>query len=277
MGVVEEPVHGGAGHEWVAKEGRPLFDGAVGGDDGAAALVALADHLVEVHRLVLSQAAQAEVIDDEQVGRGEAQEALVVAAFAACGAQLHEHFVGADVEGAEARAAGAVAEGLGQVGLADAGGADDEDVVVALQEGAGAQFQHLGLGDAGVEVEVEVLEGAGVLEGGTAHALGELLGVATFHLVAQQAVEEFGVGEVVVHGLLGAHLEGLEGAGQAQLLEYGNQLVSGTQFQTPGARRGGEAARPRCVRNAAEAGRTSPGRRVPGAAAASRGLGAEDS
>lgn len=86
--MVEEPVHGGAGHQRVAEEGRPLFDGAVGGDDGAFALVALADHFVEVRGFILGEATQAEVIDDEQLGRGEAQEALLVAAVTSGGPQL---------------------------------------------------------------------------------------------------------------------------------------------------------------------------------------------
>ena len=58
---MEEAVHGGAGHQWITEEGRPLLDGPVGGDDRRAVLVVLADDLVEVDRLVVAQRAEAEV------------------------------------------------------------------------------------------------------------------------------------------------------------------------------------------------------------------------
>jgi hypothetical protein len=46
---------------------------------------------------------------------------------------------------------------------------------VALDEGAGRELEDLGLGDRGVESEVEVLDGLLVLEVGAANALHELL------------------------------------------------------------------------------------------------------
>ncbi len=108
-----------------------------------------------------------------------------------------------------------MAERLGEVALADAGRTDDEDVVLALHEGAGGELEDLGLRDRGVEGEVEVLDGLGVLEVGAADALHELLCLAPLHLVGEQPVEEFGEGEVVVSGLLGAELERLQDAGEA--------------------------------------------------------------
>ena len=56
---MEEAVHGSAGHQRIAKEGRPLLDGPIGGNDRRAVLVALADDLVEVDRLVVAQRAEA--------------------------------------------------------------------------------------------------------------------------------------------------------------------------------------------------------------------------
>lgn len=60
--------------------------------------------LVEVRRLVLGEAAQAQVVHDEHARCREAEEPLV-AAVAARGPELDEQFVGAGVRnGAEPRA-----------------------------------------------------------------------------------------------------------------------------------------------------------------------------
>lgn len=72
--VVEEPVHRGAGEDWVAEERTELADVALGGDDGGAALVAAADDLVEVEGLFAAEWPEAEVVDDEEVGSGEAKQ-----------------------------------------------------------------------------------------------------------------------------------------------------------------------------------------------------------
>jgi hypothetical protein len=45
-----------------------------------------------------------------------------------------------------AAAAGAMAERLGDVGLADAGRTDEQDVLAALDEGAGGEVDDLRLG-----------------------------------------------------------------------------------------------------------------------------------
>nr|WP_276598787.1 hypothetical protein [Nannocystis sp. SCPEA4] len=75
---MQEPVGGGAGKEFVLEERRPFLDRAIRGDDQGAALVALADDFVEVERFVVLQRAQAEVVDDEQIGCGEAEQAPIV-------------------------------------------------------------------------------------------------------------------------------------------------------------------------------------------------------
>ena len=113
MGVVEQAIHGGAGEERVAEESVQLVDGAVGGQQGGGVLVALADDLVEVDGFVAREGAQAEVVEDEKVGGGEAEHAALVAAVCAGGAELLEQVLGSDVEDGVPGAAGAVAQGLG--------------------------------------------------------------------------------------------------------------------------------------------------------------------
>ena len=107
-------------------------------------------------------------------------------------------------------AAGAFADGLGEVGLADAAGADQQRVLFLLDEVASGEVDDLGLGDLGVEGPVEVLEALAGLEARAAQAQLELLGLAALDLVAAQAEEELGVAEVVVDGFFGAQVEGLQ-------------------------------------------------------------------
>jgi hypothetical protein len=133
-------------------------------------LVPAAHDLVEVGGLALRQAAEPQVVDDQHVGSGEAEEPLLVAAVAARSAELHEQFVRSHVRHREPGAAGAIAEPLGEVALADARGPDDVQVIVALNERAGCELEDLGLRDRGVEGEVEVLDGLRMLEVGAGSA-----------------------------------------------------------------------------------------------------------
>ena len=105
---MQEPVHGCAGKQRVAEERVPLLDGAVGGDDHGAALVAPPDDLVEVEGLVAGERPQAEVVEDEEVGAREAPDLLLVALIGPRCAQLHEQVVERHVEGRVAGTAGAL-------------------------------------------------------------------------------------------------------------------------------------------------------------------------
>src|SRR5262245_47162381 len=98
MGVVEKTVHRRAGKEWVPEEARPLVQRTIRGDDGGPVLVPCADELVELRRLVMDEPAEAQVVQDEQIRRGEAQHALVMGAVCTRGAQLGEELVCRDEE-----------------------------------------------------------------------------------------------------------------------------------------------------------------------------------
>src|SRR5580698_6755128 len=61
-----EAVDGGLGEEGVGHHGQPFLGGAVGGDHGGGALVALDAELVEVGGLGGVQGLEREVVQDEQ-------------------------------------------------------------------------------------------------------------------------------------------------------------------------------------------------------------------
>jgi hypothetical protein len=128
-----------------------------------------------------------------------------------------------------------VAEGLGDVALADARLADEQHVVLPLHEGARAELEHLRLRHRPVELEVEVLERPRVLEACPPKTLVELLGVAALDLVRDQPVEELGVREIVVDRLARPKVEALEDPGEPQLLQQRDDLVNEAHRSPPPA------------------------------------------
>lgn len=80
---------------------------------------------------------QPHAVEDQEVGRGEAQHPLVVALVGARGAQRREHAVRRDMDDRMVRAAGTLADGLSQMRLADACGPDQERVLALHDEGPG--------------------------------------------------------------------------------------------------------------------------------------------
>jgi hypothetical protein len=86
----------------VVEERRPFLERAIRGEDKRAALGALADDLVEVHRFLALERAEAQVIDDQEVAARQACEAVVVGGVGTGGAELGEELMGPGVEDAVA-------------------------------------------------------------------------------------------------------------------------------------------------------------------------------
>ncbi len=136
------------GHLGVAEDGGPFAEGEVGGDDDRGAFVEAADQVEEQLSARLCEGQVAEFIEDDEVESGQVvgQPPL----FAAAGLGLEPvHQIDDVVEAA----AGAVAEraivrhwsedngertgnGDGEVGLAGAGAADEDQVALVDDEAA---------------------------------------------------------------------------------------------------------------------------------------------
>src|SRR3989442_3030431 len=127
MGAVSDPVERRRGEQRVLAERLgPLGVVAVAGYQQRTAFVAFADDLVEVLALVAAQRAQAEVIEDQQVGTQVAGESAVVRPIGAPAVEMREHLGGRREQHVLAAPALLVTERLGQVTLAGARGTDDE-------------------------------------------------------------------------------------------------------------------------------------------------------
>src|SRR5713101_5317469 len=154
VGAVGEPIERGGGEEGIAEQLRPLGPIAIAGEQDRGFLISLIDDVVEVLGAGRAKAFETEVVEDEQVGAGVAEEALVVGAVGSATGKMGQHLRGVDERVVEVAAAGLGGEGVGEMALADPGRAVEQDVLVALDELAGGEVEDLRLVELGVEAEV---------------------------------------------------------------------------------------------------------------------------
>ena len=136
-GVMDESVEDGVGEGGVAEQLMPLGQGELAGDEGGARGVSVFE---EVAAVVGVERGESEVVEDEEVGFGEGGEELGVSAVAAGDGEVVQEPGDAQVQCGEAVAAGVVSESTGEPGLADTGGAGDEDVEAFAQPASGGEW-----------------------------------------------------------------------------------------------------------------------------------------
>ena len=117
------------------------------------------EHLVDVVGLDPVEGPQAEVVNDEQVGTDEPAKNLVGGVVGPRLEQLLEQGVGAGEEHLLAGAAGRVAQGTGQEGLAHADRSHEDHVLAPLHEAHAEQLADPVAVEGDRGVPVEVLEG----------------------------------------------------------------------------------------------------------------------
>lgn len=183
VGVVSEAIEGALGEHRVVEEGDPLVDGAVARDERRSAAMALEDHLVEVARLAGVEAAQAEVVEDEDVGGEQAPQHLLGRVVGTRLVKGLEHVVGAEEQHVVADAAGGVTERRGEERLPDADRSQQDHVLLTLDEAEREEVAHAIAVEGDRCIPVEAFEGLLLLEAGPSEAAGEVLLVAARDLV----------------------------------------------------------------------------------------------
>src|SRR6266851_9708493 len=226
VGAVGEAIERGGGEEGLAEQLRPLGPIAIAGEEDRGFLIPLINDVVEVLRAGRAKAFETEVVEDEQIGAGVAETALVVGAVGPAPGEVGQHLRGVDEHDVEAAAAGFVGEGLTEVALADPGRAVEQDVLVALDELTGGEVEDLRLVELGIEAEVEALEGLGGMEGGPTQPQPEPALGAALDFILQEDGEELHEGGLLLDGLAIADVERLEDPGQAQGAEHRGELMS---------------------------------------------------
>jgi hypothetical protein len=130
--------------------------------------------------------------------------------------QFGEQAAGGGEAHVGAVADGQVAEGLGDVGLADADGAVEDHVLAGVEPAQRGEVADLGGGQLGAGGEVELLHGGLLLEAGAAEAALHGHGLAAGEFVVAQDLEELQVAELAGAGLGKAGVQGVEHAGKLQ-------------------------------------------------------------
>jgi hypothetical protein len=109
--------------------------------------------------VALLHLAEANIVDDEQLGAGPRLEPSGVGGVGEAGVEVIEEIDATGVAEGDALRAGAQAEGLEDEALAGAALASDDQIVVAADEGEASELGDGGLVEVGLEVPVESFEG----------------------------------------------------------------------------------------------------------------------
>jgi len=126
--LVDEPVGDGRSGGGVVEELAPLLEGQIGGDDGGSALVASVEDLVEQVCTASIEAEVSELVDEDEVGLGPGCEPTGEGVAGLGGDELVDEVCGEGEADALSAQASELSDGVCEMGLADAGGTDEDDV-----------------------------------------------------------------------------------------------------------------------------------------------------
>lgn len=200
----------------------------------------LEDHLVEIAGLLAVEAAQAEIVDDQDVGSQQSAQDFVGGVVGARLVEALQEVIGAQEADLMTGAAGRVAEGTGQKSLPDADGAEEDDVLVAFDEAEREEVADAVAIEGDRRVPVEALDGVLLVEARLGEPDAEIGVIASVDLVLEHEFEQIELGDLLCAGVGDAIRERRDDPGQFQTLEDGLQgLADFHHCGSPFLRRGG--------------------------------------
>src|SRR5688572_19791840 len=140
--AVDEAVGDGGGGGGVVEELSPVLEGQVGGDDGGGALVAAIEDLVEQVGAAGVEAQVAQFVEQKELVRGPYPQPPVQAVARLRGDEVVDEIGGGGEADTMTTEASEQADGVRQVGLADARGAEEDTVGFVRQELQGCRLHH---------------------------------------------------------------------------------------------------------------------------------------
>lgn len=189
---MEEAVDESAGAKVVCEVVAPGVPGNVAGDDRGALLVARKEDLLHEPGPAGDGALdllEADLVEDEELGRGVGLEGVLEGVVGEAGVEVLEHGGARGVADAEVRGARVQGEGEGEVALARAAHAGEQDVLPGGDEGERPELEDEVLVERGLEGEVECLERLALREPRLANAPLDAGLVAVADLRLQQRPE----------------------------------------------------------------------------------------
>src|SRR3954453_13707864 len=158
VSVVNQAIENGIGKGRIADDLVPMFDRKLAGPHGRAAAVPILHDFQEVAALLGGHWSKSPIIEDEKLDASQALEEPRVMAVAACQRERIEESRQALIENRAVIPTGLVAERACNPTLADAGRADDEQVVVPLDPLAGDELLEQRLVESARRLHVDILD-----------------------------------------------------------------------------------------------------------------------
>jgi hypothetical protein len=240
LGVVQEPVDDGPGGGHIAEQFAPFFQWSVAGHDGGTVFVTAHDDFQQVFAGVFWQLFQAHVVNDDQVGFQVFADGLVHLVKGFVFHEVAHQIEDGAVEDMEVLADGLVADGLGQMGFADTGRAEEQHVLGFTDKPARGQIVNLLFVDGGIEAPVEVVQGLQAAEVGGLGVAIDLALLADVEFVLTDEFEELGVAQTIGGGFLQAHVQRLDQTGETELFQCGLEGIHvGLMVDGEGAKQSG--------------------------------------
>lgn len=225
VGVMDEPIQDRIAKSRIANQVMPVFEGELAGHEGGPAVVAVLEDFEQVASFEVAEGGQAPVVEDEEVGLGERCEAGAIGAVGAREGEVLQEAREADVAHPQPVAAGAMAQGTGEIGLARAGRADEQDDLMLADPVATGEAEEDGAIEPARGLEVEVFHRGGEAQGGQLEQAGEAAIGAGCDLAFEEQGEAIFEGEGVEIGLAPLLIEGLGHAGEAEFVQAVNRLL----------------------------------------------------
>lgn len=140
--------------------------------------------------------------------------------------QALQEMVGAQEAHLVAGAAGRMAEGAGEKRFADADGAEEDHVLVALDEAEGEEVADAITVEGDRSFPIEALEGVLLIEARLGEADAEILVVATVDLILQDEFEQIDLGDLLLASIGDAIRERCDDPRELQALEDALQRLA---------------------------------------------------
>jgi hypothetical protein len=216
---MDKAVENGIGNSWISNVGMPVVDWQLAGDDGGGAPMAIVDDLQQVATLLGVERRQPPVVEDEDLNASQALEHACIASITTGEAKPFQHSWYPLIEHGAIVATGSLAEGTGNPGLADAGGAGDQQILLAFYPLSLCQPLEQGSVETTVCAVIDILGSGELAQTGEAQPCLEPFVVALQHFTIDQHRQTILEGELHTVGLSSLFLEGMEHTDEAELTQ----------------------------------------------------------
>jgi hypothetical protein len=190
VAVVSETVECALGEDGIIEEGNPLFDGAVGGDDGRSSPVSLNDDLIEVAGLLSIEAAESEVIDDEEFRHEQAAQDSLGGVVGTRLVDGPEQVIAAQEEDAAAGPTGSMPQCARERGFSHADRAEEDHALATVEKAEAEEVTDAVAIEADRDIPIEFFKGLLLVEAGPLGSVGEILSLAPIDFVLEREFEK---------------------------------------------------------------------------------------